>query len=872
MSINTADSATPRPAPGPAPSPCAAYRGDVALYDEMRDGDAAGPTRPHWRTFATRFDALGAPEIEHRWEQAQRLIQENGVTYNVYGDPRGMDRPWALDPVPLLISPEEWRGIEAALIQRAKLLDLVLADLYGPQKLLTEGHLPPELAFANRGFLRPVHGAKVPGGSYLTLYGVDLARSPDGRWWVLGDRTQAPSGAGYALENRTVISRILPLMFRDCRVQRLASFFAALRDTLVALAPTNSTSRDNPRIVLLTPGPYNETYFEHAYLARYLGFTLVEGGDLTVRDNRVYLKTLSGLRRVDVILRRLDDDFCDPLELRADSTLGVTGLVQAAAAGEVTIANALGSGLVEAPAFMPFVPGLCRHLLGEDEKLPSLATWWCGQEAEREYVFEHLDELVIKPAFRNTGPVFAGGGNEPVFGAELDAASKAQLIAMIRARPHLYVAQESVELSTAPTWHDGQLVPRHVVVRAFVAATATGGYVVMPGGLTRVSASADSRVVSMQRGGGSKDTWVLAAPESAVNTFSLLRPAEQPVELTRGGFELPSRVADNLYWLGRYVERAEGLVRLLRALLGRMTEEYGGGPRPELPALLRALASVTRAPKRAAPKGEKAEEPSDAAQLLAAIHDAGQAYSLRSTLGNVRRLASIVRDRLSIDTWRILRRLEHDLDGEAPSRLDADSLPDLMLALDQMIITLAAFSGLGMESMTRGHGWRFLDMGRRIERATYLVDLMRTLLTTVDPQERMILDALLEVADSSMTYRSRYLTTVQPMPVLDLLLMDESNPRSVAFQLATVHDHVAQLPHDPAAVGLTDEERIATAMITSLRLADAHRLAGEDDANLRDALSYLLSDLSAQLRGLSDVVTQRYLAHAEATRALAGGS
>ncbi|MFO0928455.1 MAG: circularly permuted type 2 ATP-grasp protein [Gemmataceae bacterium] len=434
-----------------------------------------------------------------------------------------------------------------------------MRDLYGPQQTLAEGLLPADLVYGNPAFLRPVHGIPLPLGHYLHLYAANVCRDAAGYFWVLGDRSQCPSGAGYALENRIVLSRMLPESYRDCRVQRLAPFFNTLRDTLRALAPRRT---DAPHIVLLTPGPYNETYFEHAYLARYLGYPLVEGGDLTVRDNRVFLKVLDGLKPVDVIFRRLDDDYCDPLELRHDSFLGVPGLVQAVRTGTVAVANALGSGLLETPALLAFLPALCRRLLNEELRLPSVATWWCGQPRECEYVITHLDELVVKPAL-------SGLRMEPVFGNRLSREARAELIDRIRARPRAFIGQQRIDLATSPVLAGERGEPRAVVMRAYLAARGDS-FAVMPGGLTRVSASADSMVVSMQRGGGSKDTWVLAA--GPVSPFSLLRPDSLPVELNRGGNDLPSRMADNLYWLGRYAERAEGLTRLLRDVLVRLTE------------------------------------------------------------------------------------------------------------------------------------------------------------------------------------------------------------------------------------------------------------------------------------------------------------
>jgi len=411
-----------------APPPVENLRA-AKLFDESVADD--GALRPHYAKFFSSLEQTGATELARRWENSRRLVQEQGITYNVYGDARGMERPWELDPMPFLIAADEWRSLEAGLVQRAELLNRILADCYGPQDLIRSGGLPPALVFGQPDFLRPCHGIKPNQGKFLIFYAADVARSPDGRWWVTSDRTQIPTGTGYALANRLVTSRTLPEAFRDCQVHRLAGFYREVQKSLAQLAPLNP---ENPRIVLLTPGPYNETYFEQAYLSRYLGYQLVEGQDLTVRDDRVFLKTLAGLEEVDVILRRVDDEFCDPLELRNDSILGVPGLVEAARAGNVTIANLPGSSLLQSPAFMAFLPGLCRHVLGEDLKLPSVATWWCGQKSAEKYVLEHLDELFVKPAFRPRLPGMAAE-------KELSRAARAALVSRIKFQPHEYVAQ-----------------------------------------------------------------------------------------------------------------------------------------------------------------------------------------------------------------------------------------------------------------------------------------------------------------------------------------------------------------------------------------------------------------------------------------------
>ena len=375
-------------------------------FDEMLAEN--GQLRPAWRDFFDHLDNATPAQMRHQIDYVRRRILENGVTYNVYADPKGADRPWELDPLPLILSPEEWANISAAVTQRARLLNALLVDLYGEQTLLKDGSLPPALVYGHNGFLWPCQGVRPPGDTWLHLYAADLARSPDGRWWVIADRTQAPSGAGYALENRVIVSRLFPEKFRDLGVQHLAAFFSALQESLAHWAPKEGNGV-KPLVVLLTPGPYNETYFEHAYLARYLGYPLVEGQDLTVRDDRVYLKTLTGLKRVHAILRRLDDDYCDPLELRGDSALGIPGLLQAVRSGNVLMANALGSGLLESAALPGFLPGACKKLLGETLRMPSVGTWWCGEQAALEFVIKHLDRLVIKGAFpsQRLDPVFA---------------------------------------------------------------------------------------------------------------------------------------------------------------------------------------------------------------------------------------------------------------------------------------------------------------------------------------------------------------------------------------------------------------------------------------------------------------------------------
>jgi uncharacterized circularly permuted ATP-grasp superfamily protein/uncharacterized alpha-E superfamily protein len=800
------------------------YAGAADHFDEAVD---AGGVRPAWAALAQKMDEAGPGEINERWALAQRTIQDNGVSYNIHHEDDAASRMWKLDPIPLVIDDEQWRAIEAGIAQRATLLDRILGDLYGEQALITGGAIPPELLLANPGYLRPVHGVAPPGGQRLISYAADLGRSRDGRWWVIADRTQAPSGAGYALENRIVTARVWPQAFREGHVRRLAGYFSVFRDTLRRLTPQH---KDDPSIVMLTPGALAETYFEHAYLARYLGLPLVEGRDLTVRRDRVYLKTLSGLHPVDVIIRRVDDDYCDPLELRDDSALGVTGLVRAVRAGHVVLANALGAGVIEAPGMLPFLPGLCRRLLGEDEKLPSVATWWCGQAAERSYVLEHLERMVIKPALR-------GELMEPVFGAELSAAQRSELVAKIEARPHLYVGQEWLPLSSAPVWsEDGGLRPRLVMMRVFATADGEGGYRVMPGGMTRVASWAGSRVVSMQRGGGSKDTWVTSSEPT--DRTSLLPPPGVPVALVRGGVDMPSRQAEDLFWLGRYLERISGLVHLLRAIV-RRTYEDNDVDLDDTAALHNALVKLTAtgAPDRV---------------IKDAIGSADAPFGLIWNARNARRLGGSVRDVVSDDMWRVITRLEREVTAAAAVTDD----PVLVLErLDGMMLTVAGLIGLSHDGMTRGHGYWFLEMGRRIEAVLTLTAVISTLLEPDAPPSR--LTTLLQVCDSIKTYRSRYRTLVAPAPVCDLLVLDETNPRSVAFALAEVSRHIDQLPREPGRAALDDEQRAMLSMLTRVRLA------GVDELTRPGALPAMLDALAADTAALADLLTRHYLAHAQ---------
>ena len=808
-------------------------------YDELLS--SPGVPRPHWEAFLASLAARQGAEVSDTLSLTEREVRENGITYNVYADPQGADRPWDVDPLPLLLSATEWEAIEAGIAQRADVLNRVLGDIYGPQTLLQSGDIPPWVVFGHGGYLHQVQSVRPHGAAHLFLYAADLARSPDGRWWVVGDRTQAPSGAGYALENRLVVSRVFPQLYRDLHVQHLAPFFANLREAVLRWAPKGDGP---PLIVLLTPGPYNETYFEHALLARYLGFALVEGSDLTVREGKVWLKTVEGLRRVHALLRRLDDDYCDPLELRSDSALGIAGLTDCARRGTVMIANALGSGVIESGALNGYLPALCERLLGEPLRLPSVATWWMGEPAAFRDAWSRLDRLIIKPIDLST--------SEPaVFGADLTAAEREHLRQRIATRPHRYVAQEWVHASQAPVLERShvhapadRLAARSVGLRVFAVATPQG-YRVMPGGLTRVAGDGDSRIIAMQRGGRSKDTWVLS--EGPVNaSFSLLSTTVTAEDLVHARGNVPSRIAENLYWFGRYGERCDAAARTLRLAIAEVlgnnethVDETDNGLVPVL-ALAERMALLDR------------RDGVGTALLRAATHpNEGLAERLRQ----LSRVAFTLRDRMSVDNWRTLNQLATD-----PVFQRDSSLPMALAWLDHAVTATTTLSGYVLDGMTRGTAWQFLSIGRRVERLSNLCLALES--ATADGRD-CGLEWLLDWADSSVTYRSRYLVAPEWLPVLDLLLRDDTNPRSVVFQMNGLVEDVARLEHvhGPFAGNF---------------LAPVHQdLLALAPGNLHpesEVLQRLVMQALAAARTVSDELTLKFFSHATSHSVLAGAA
>lgn len=806
---------------------------DPNRYHEILSSE--GQVHPHWQSFATALEKMTPLQMQQRNDQVARQVHENGITYNIHGDNQGIDRAWRVGALPNLITNEAWQHISAGISQRASLLNNVLADLYGEQTLLKQGLLPPELIFGHQHFLWPCVGVKPIDNTYLHVYAADLGRAADGSWWIMADRTQAPSGAGYALENRQVVARAFSTQYRELGVQALTGYFQTLMHTLRRQAPSDG---EPALIVLLTPGRANETYFEHVYLARHLGIPLVEGHDLSVRHSHVYLKTLQGLKRVHGIMRRLDDDFCDPLELRSDSALGVPGLLAAARAGNILIANALGTGVLESPGLLGFMPNISKELMGEELLLPSLATWWCGEPPVMEEALARLDELVIKPAFPSQR-------FPPVFGRDLSRKAQDILRKRIRQRPYAYLAQERMQMAQSPVWHsDSQSFLNHASGMRVYAVATENGYVVMPGGLTRVAGQANADMVSMQHGGISKDTWVCFSSRKNIDV-----PRSRHIgvrDLQRQDPYLPSRVAENMFWLGRYAERADAQARLVRSALSRHLDADSN----QAPSLLLAIHYGTQL--------NLFHEAKDISQtLLSGLNGEAGNIHVSATLRALIESASEVRSRLSHENWIAIVELEQEAIELQPDTIE----PATALGfLDRLLMSLSAMAGFAFDDMTQDQSWRFLMIGRRIERLQVLCGLMSTALMTPGINQQSSLDWLLELADSRITYRSRYLSHAQLIPVLDLLLLDPGNPHAINFQLRQLLFMLDQIgSRERAAI-----ERLS-AQLNTLDLGVI-----ESDMNHPERLSKSLFTLAKLLMAinqgaceLADGLSLQYFAHVD---------
>ena len=828
------------------------YQGNDELFS-LNEG-----VKPYWNELFTAFDAMGVSGLATRQKDIDWLLSENGVTYNVYNDPQGMHRPWNLNVVPFVVHQKEWDQVSLGIKQRAEILNLVLKDVYGEGKLIKEGIIPYEVIYGHRGFLRQCAGMELNTDKYLSIYAADLCRGTDGRLWVVNDRTEAPSGMGYALENRSTINRILPGMFSEMKVKRHSKFFQDLNQMLIDAAPGK---RDMPNIVILTPGSLNETYFEHAYMASFFGYPLVQGNDLVVRDGYVWMKSLQGLKQIDVILRRVDDIYTDPLELREDSHLGVAGLLDVVRRKNVSVINPIGSGVIENPGLIPFMPAIAKYFLKEKLILPQIASWWCGQENEKNYVLENLSKLVVKRIDRtNRESIYFGEFLNP---EQLDVLTK-----KIQERPYRFVAQERINFSTAPNFcNNNALEARNIVARAFCTASKND-YSVMQGGLVRVSPDADTIQVSNQRGGTSKDFWVLqdtrVKPE--VN-----RHWQKKSSVAMSGLnDLPSLTAENLYWAGRYVGRTLVTARFMRVVMRQMVLVQNKSEQPDSEKLRMLFKAVTHLTDTYPGFTEKAEDGTNAMddpmkEMLSLILDKEKIGSLAHTLQMFSNSYYSIRNLWSSDMWRVFKNIQKIwnafLEGEN------HSINRILKVLNKLITRLIAFMGLIEESIMVQQGLLLYFIGLQMEQSTLTITKCRALLSIKysEQVEYDLLEYLLTSHESLNIYRYSYRSHIQLEHVLDLILLDIDYSRSLTFMVNRLQKDIARLPNSEIDHQLTKYQKLIFKAFSKLRLAEANKLAKTKSSKdfRRENLEELLIELSELLHKSSQSISNTYFNHTD---------
>ncbi|MCE2752610.1 MAG: circularly permuted type 2 ATP-grasp protein [Pirellula sp.] len=798
------------------------------------------------------------PSDYQRWESAKQSLRDNPPSSTGQLIKAGTPQAWELDPIPVVLDSQEWEHFSGALSQRMRLIDLLLQDVYGPQRWIAEGILPAQLVYNAPGYIRAARRAgeietraietRSSESPMLYLYAVQASRSASGRWLVHADRTQGPSGCGHAIENRLAISRIHAESFQSLQVSRIADFFMKLRQAIQDRAPGKDKSM---RTLLLSPGVQSPTYFEDAYLARYLGYTLSQSADLTVRSGKLYLKTLGGLLPVDCILRRLADTQCDPLDIDPNHTEGVAGLAAAAKLGNVFLANALGTGWSESPAVTAMLPKLAKSILNEELRLANSPMWWCGDPESLEYTLEHFREMWIRDAF------VRHSANQ-IDVAALSALQQDQLLAQIRAEPWAYVAVEPPKLSYVPTWVDRQVVAWPAMFR-FFASHQRGQIHVLPGGVARVAADPRQLDESLASGTMSKDVWVLS--QGPVKPVSLLSGSRNSSELRRSGLDLPSRVAEHLLWLGRFCERTEFLARHARYCTGQLTSERASDSVSTSWWIVRALSDFMG---MAAISDSKSATVLLRGKLAEFLLDRTRSDGIANAIDGILRNAQNIRDRLSFDSWQIISRLDYSV--LVPWATPRNTIGDTLLILNQIIGLLSAFSGLASESMTRGPGWLFLDLGRRIERAHCLLRLLDRTLVPVQANHRPILESLLDICDCSMTYRYRYLMSFETGPVLDLLVADQTNPRGLSFQFMKIANHLDALNIGDKTELAVQRKRLSE-IRGSLRLFDSDAIGEYSEVNTllgiseRTLLKPRLAEYTESLIQLTDFITRRFFTH-----------
>jgi uncharacterized circularly permuted ATP-grasp superfamily protein/uncharacterized alpha-E superfamily protein len=822
------------------------YRSGINSYDEVLDVN--GKVKPHWRALFETLEKLGIDELKNRNQEIIGKLRENGVTYNVYDGPDGMNRPWQLDPIPFLIEQSEWNVISKGLEQRALLLDLIQKDIYGSRSLVRDAVIPAEIVFDNAGFLRACTDVKIGGERQLALYAADMARGPDGRMWVLDNRTQAPSGSGYTLENRVVMSKLIPELADGMFVSKLSPYFNSLQNTVLKLA---DRSKEAPNIVYLTPGPSNEAYFEHAYLASYLGYALAQGDDLMVRNGSVYLKSIDGLQKVDVIIRRIDDDWCDPLELREDSRLGVPGLLHAIRKGNVQVLNPPGTSVLENHAFLAFMNNISRYFLGQDLIMPSVATWWCGHSRELGFVLGNIDKLIIKKANRRSK-------FRSIYGRLLTASDKDNLRKMILANPHEYIAQEEVSLSTTPSLVDGNIEPRYAALRAFLVSDDKG-YHVMQGGLTRSSAVKDRFVISNQYGGLSKDTWIVSD--------KTVESAEKIVVQTAGPtvnkhISLPSRSAENLFWIGRYCERTMSIIKFMNITINvlNLDRNFGGSAKQEhIKYLLQSLTHLTSTYPGFIEEDELIGNPYP--EIINLISDSRRAGTIASSTGSFLHSVSAVRNHWDLEIWRIVDLIDNG--HQEIKNASSMNSNNIQKTLEGLYHNMFTFLGVITESMPRDNGFLLLETGKLIERILSRVSVLQSNFGYKNPEgiENELIEATLINHNLLVNYRQIYKSQMNIEAMFDMVLLEKNLPFSLVYMLDELKKNLGKLPGTTRGERLNDAQKAVLEASTLIKLADISALSRCNLEQEREGLFILLSKVASLISSVTTMMTNMYFSH-----------